>query len=266
MQWFFRATTSIGGRREQQDRLCVISSPDGGQHLVVVADGAGGHANGAMAAQTVVSFAEESADALWQSDDPEASLERFCQHAHIRVLALSENTEIACTTVVALLLRGDEAYWAHVGDSRLYFIRNRKVLIETRDHSLRQLAIDQSERTPDSDKYNKHSIPANQLYMCLGIPGDVNPDISAAATMPDDCFLLCSDGFWGQVDIDALVTALPATIDQSFCDALVKEAAIKNGKGGDNISLVLARAAKETGAIFAFYKRISACIRKLLAG
>lgn len=261
MHWLIHAGTSIGGRKEQQDRLSLLTSPEQDQHLLILADGAGGHSNGARAAQIVVDFAHDSADDLWQSTDPEQSLEHFCQHAHIRVLALSENQDIACTTLVILLLRGNEAYWAHLGDSRLYLIRDNRIIVKTRDHSLRQLAVDQAESGANAEKYREQSIPANQLYMCLGIPGDINPEIGASSLQPGDRFLMCSDGLWGHLDLDGMIESLPALFSQSFCDSLIEKARIQNGADGDNISLILAQAEAKTGAIFAFFKALSALFK-----
>jgi serine/threonine protein phosphatase PrpC len=251
VQWTFHTATSIGGRKEQQDRLYVISSPDHSQHLAVLADGAGGHVDGARAAQCVVDFAEEDAENIWQSNDPEASLRRFCEHAHVRVLALSEGGQLCCTTVVALLLRGEEAYWAHAGDSRLYLIRDRAVLAQTKDHSLRQLAIDDNSHSSDERKSENFNIPANQLYLCLGVPGDFSPETGGSLTKPGDYFVLCSDGLWGQLNMEDVFSELPVTPDQAFCDRLTGIARVQGGDNGDNISLVLAHSPEKNGAIFA---------------
>lgn len=251
MDWIFHTATSIGGRKEQQDRLRVISSPDYSQHLLVLADGAGGHVDGARAAQCVVDFAEEDAENIWQSNEPDASLRRFCEHAHVRVLALSEEGQLCCTTIVALLLREEEAYWAHAGDSRLYLIRDRAVLAQTKDHSLRQIAIDDNSHNSDERKPENLNIPANQLYLCLGVPGDFSPETGGSLTKPGDCFLLCSDGLWGQLNMAEVVAEFPVNPDQAFCDRLAGIARVRGGDNGDNISLVLAHLPEKSGAIFA---------------
>lgn len=239
MSWEICSASHIGGRKEQQDRLLTLHSDTGNEHLLVVADGAGGHANGALAAQKVIDFALEQAQALWLDEDPEAALETFCHQAHVHVLSLAKDDEMACTTLVILLLKGSEAYWAHVGDSRLYLIRHGEILLSTRDHSLLQLAQARQQEVRGGE--NALTISANQLYMCLGVPGDIDPEINACMTKPGDCFVLCSDGWWGAVDMPAFIANLGQSSDQDLASLWVDNAFKAQKVNGDNISLIVAK-------------------------
>jgi serine/threonine protein phosphatase PrpC len=120
-----------GGRPIQQDELACLYDPREDTRLLVLADGMGGDGAGELAARGVVQTARK----LWEQGDwrnqPGALfLEAFCQAAHdeLRRLGRALKHGEPHSTVVALLMRGDRANWAHVGDSRLYRFRGRRLL------------------------------------------------------------------------------------------------------------------------------------------
>lgn len=119
---FMGADRHVGGRAYQQDQVVCLSTPDLKYQLLVVADGVGGHSGGEMASKAVIDVARRLFPAhLSQFSESGGFLEQFCQTANheIRARAAQENHE-AFSTVVALLTTPERAYWAHVGDSRLY--------------------------------------------------------------------------------------------------------------------------------------------------
>jgi serine/threonine protein phosphatase PrpC len=140
---------------------------------------------------------------------------------------------------VLLYLNGPEAYWAHVGDSRLYHFRNGRLLNRTQDHSVAQLMVAQG-RFKETDAAT--SALQNQLYMRLGGNELPDPDFGASEVEADDIFMLCSDGFWSHVEPQQVVTNLKGhPIDNENARHLVDLARKRGGSAGDNISLVLAR-------------------------
>ena len=193
MIWQFGVASDIGGRKEQQDRVEIISSPGGEEHLVVVADGMGGHHGGAEAAQAVIDTSRCFFESPGHGEDPLASLEQNCLRAHSVVHELGQGASPSPgSTCVMLYLSGDEACWAHVGDSRLYHFRNGKLMNRTSDHSMVQLLVAQGEM---SEEEMANSPLQNQLYMRLGGGESPKPDLGATDAMQGDIFVLCSDGF-----------------------------------------------------------------------
>ena len=241
MTWKFGIATDIGGRAEQQDRVDVIRAADGKRSLLVVADGMGGHHGGALAAQAVIDTANNFFDS--NSSDPLAALEQLCQQVHQSVISVErEGKQSPGSTVVMLYLDGDEACWAHIGDSRLYHFRNDKVLSRTLDHSMVQLLVTQGEM---SEEEMATSPLQNQLYMRLGSEQPPEPELNAGQVQQGDLFLLCSDGFWEYVSPDEVSEALANNELDDATSQLVSLARERGGEGGDNISVAIAQFGKE---------------------
>lgn len=250
MPWQFIKADDIGGRSEQQDRCAVLQSDTQDAALAVVADGVGGHGHGSLAAQRVIDLAAQrfTTAAL---EDPEQFLEQLCLDAHRAILALEhDGTGASCSTCVFLLLREADAYWAHCGDSRLYLIRDGVPILQTSDHSMVQLQLDAGA------KREEITVSANQLYMCLGAGGGIEPVIDACKPRPGDTFLLCSDGFWGPLQIEEVARSLACNrFESPLAEGWVQQAKRTAGSNGDNISLVLARLASPPGGIAARWWR-----------
>jgi serine/threonine protein phosphatase PrpC len=128
------------------------------------------------------------------------------------------------------------AYWAHAGDSRLYVIRDGRVLASTRDHSRVQALVDQGQLSPQEAR--RH--PArNRVYSCLG--GDHPPqiDFSRKTTLSaGDVIALCTDGVWGPLDDDTLVATLGRASVREGVPRLLDEAEARGGETCDNLSLL----------------------------
>lgn len=238
MPWQFGRALNIGKRNQQQDRVGVFHNRRRTRHMLVVADGMGGIPNGDQAAQIVIDTAERA----FQKNkirSPESFLEDICFQSHEQINRLvSEPTSAPGTTCVLLYIDKRQAYWAHIGDSRLYHYRNEQLIYQTQDHSVRQLMIEQGLIEDDSDTANSVQ---NQLYKRLGGAKDPEPDIHSSRWEQGDLFLLCSDGFWQSVDshrIPAILQQQP--LDQGGPDKLVDIALNNGGQDCDNISLVLA--------------------------
>ncbi len=240
MPWITVADSDIGSREEQQDRYLVVRNDKGSSQLLVVADGAGGHTMGAMAAQAAITHVRENIAGLWLSEDPLAFLKSLIVECNQRVLALTD-TDLACSTIVMVFMRSDELFWGHVGDSRFYLIRNGEVISQTRDHSIGELQQRQSEQATQTFKASD-----NELYMCLGGLADITPELDSSAAREGDSLLLCSDGLWGQTDMLRTFSELSNTgISQEGLAKLVAKsisaAKIAKPENSDNITLIASK-------------------------
>jgi serine/threonine protein phosphatase PrpC len=246
MAWHFEVASHIGARPEQQDRAAVLTTPDGSTSLAVLADGLGGHQDGAAAAQTVLDVARRQlAEAAVH--DPQAFLTELCGRAHQAITELGrDRSSNPASTCVLLLVRDNEAYWVHVGDSRLYHFRRAELLSQTTDHSVAAFSCE--------DRDGRLAAAAagtadNQLYMCLGGQNALLPEFGAAAVDEGDWFLLCSDGLWSQVAPgEASRTFVESGGDPATAAQLAQLAARRGGSHSDNVSLVLAANYSNSGA------------------
>jgi serine/threonine protein phosphatase PrpC len=205
---------------------------------VVLADGMGGQRHGALAAQAVIDTARRGLPGLID-EDPRSALTGFCHAANeaIREIGRRHGSRPG-STCTALYLRRQEAYWVHVGDSRLYHFTGNRLLYRTDDHTLGAL-LKGSESAGGARRAARAR--DNRLYMCLGGHNQLEPDFGATAIGRDDWFMLCSDGFWTQVQgEEAARSVAAAPADTGTADSLVALAAQRGGPRGDNVSLALA--------------------------
>ena len=205
MQLETGVVSRIGDRETNQDRA-VISSRNGAT-LLVVADGMGGHADGAAAAEAAVGAFER---AFTGRGDPAKFLEGAMQEAHRAAVTLGDGMPIEVrprTTCVAAVVSGKRAWWAHVGDSRAYLVRGGATQTRTRDHSHVEMLLQAGE----IDEGDVHGHPLRNLVeRCLGgEPEPVEVELRGPVALePDDILLLCSDGFWDPLNVGIAATSL----------------------------------------------------------
>lgn len=238
MKWHIDLASEIGGRAEQQDRAHAFAVPQRPNDcLVVLADGMGGREHGGLAAQAVIDSAESALVEL-SIDNPREFLHTLCTRAHDAILAIGrQRNSSPGSTCVCLYLTHDEAYWAYVGDSRLYHFADDRLLTQTRDHTVGELLKDSPDNARTDSVVGAHE---HHLYMCLGGQGKLQPEFGATAIGNDDWFMLCSDGFYNQVDAGEVAQRSPA-VNQGRTNAadLVTIATARGGARCDNTSLVL---------------------------
>ncbi|MBL8258974.1 MAG: serine/threonine-protein phosphatase [Candidatus Competibacteraceae bacterium] len=260
--WERGAASQLGGRKEQQDRWSLFSPPRPDGLLAVLADGMGGHLDGALGAQTVADvarrFVRDAAEALYA--DPAGALDQLCRQMHD---AINAQSETARSTVVMAWLDRDRAHWLNVGDSRLYHFREGQRLMRTRDHSAVQLLMDLGEIS-ESDMANH---PAqNRLYRCLGGAEIPKPDAGQFAIQDGDLLVLCSDGVWEHVTEAELWETTLAHGPATAARALADEAVRRGGNVADNATLILLRASAGTAAPPRWLRRVSAGFASLFHG
>jgi len=231
-----------GKRANNEDRLAHCYSRDA--LLMVIADGMGGHYYGEVAAQIAVqtlaeSFQREATPAI---DDPFMFLQKSLVNAHNAIADFTETHNLRDsprTTCVACLIQSNIAYWAHVGDSRLYLIRRGKVASRTRDHSRVQALIDQGIINEAQAAVHPER---NKIYSCLG--GYQAPDIEFSRKNPleaGDVLALCTDGLWGVLPENALISGLQQENLIQAIPALMNLAEAHGGPNADNLSIVAVR-------------------------
>lgn len=237
----FQATRQ-GGRHYNQDRLAYSYSRDA--LLMVVADGMGGHFHGELAAQIAVQMLSDSfrVQARPTVPRPAEFLREGFLNAHRAINDYAKSHRLAespRTTCIACLVQDGSAYWAHSGDSRLYYFRAGRPLYRTRDHSLVQQLF-------ESGRINAAQMAThperNKIYSCLGGSNFPEVELSHEIAMRDnDVLLLCSDGLWSQLDLSEIAAILENFPLDSAVPQLMDHAELRGGEKGDNLSAVALR-------------------------
>ncbi|MCL2876883.1 MAG: protein phosphatase 2C domain-containing protein [Betaproteobacteria bacterium] len=232
----------VGDRREQQDRVAVLTHPlHPAAVLIALADGMGGQSGGAMAAEQIIHAAQQNLEAFSPAtEQPTKLLSAVVQDAHssIRLGRFSNEQNPHSTIVVFLLYRG-RAYWVHCGDSRLYHFRNTKMVMRTRDHSL---VGELQRRGKLTAEEALHHPQRNVLVSCLGSDRTPQAEMGGSdSVVAGDCFLLCSDGLWSFFSDEELADTLFSLSADKAAKHLLELARKRSQGNGDNISLAIIR-------------------------
>jgi protein phosphatase len=224
-------------RRENQD-ACAEIRADSGARLLVVADGMGGHQGGSMASRLAVEALGESFRRGGRSGA--SLLEMAVTDANERVhSAASRDASLhgMGTTVVLVLLEGglDSAWIAHVGDSRIYRLREGRFERMTQDHS----AVAELVRRGDITEAEAESHPRkNEILRSLGVEAAVEPTVAQIDLRPGDQLLLCSDGLSGVLSDEEIASVLRRTPPSQAVRTLVDSV---NARGApDNVTVMIA--------------------------
>jgi len=230
---------------------------DAANGVIVLADGMGGYNAGEVAsgmATTVIVTEMQQALAGMPPHQVEPQTQQPAAARLVREQVLKANTSIyqaaqsqpqyagMGTTLVMCLFFDNRVMVAHIGDSRLYLMREGQFKQVTRDHSLLQEQIDSGLITPEQAKHAQHK---NLVTRALGIDPSVEPEIHEYPTKPGDLYLLCSDGLCDMVedeDIGMTLQALGGNL--KLCAQQLVQMANDNG-GRDNVSVILVRVLRE---------------------
>lgn len=233
----------LGGREENQDRVSTAVAEHAA--LLVVVDGMGGHADGARAAQVTQQVITES---FWHTPqplfDPLGFLHLALGRAHEEVVRLGAQLPLEQrprATCAVCLVQQHATWWAHVGDSRIYHLRGGTLLTRSRDHSHVELLL--REGLINAEQAHTHPM-RNYVECCLG--GDpILPEMSLArrrAVEPGDVLLVCTDGLWGVMKDEEIVTEMSsAGALRGKLQALAERAVKRAGNGSDNTSAAALR-------------------------
>lgn len=245
--------TSLFGGMDDRSPTGASRVASGGRGcLLLVADGMGGAAAGAVAsrlASTTIHQAMQAPDAGEESPPGvgvPSRLRRALEVANRRVREWStrhaEYRGMGCTATAAGIV-GRALHVAHVGDSRAYLLRDGEPLRLTRDHTVFQELVDSGSMTEDEAEGSGH---AHVLLRALGSDETVQVEEVSRELRDGDLVLLCSDGLSGQVDDGELAERASARRDLAgLCQDLVE---LANRRGGpDNVTVVAARVEERAG-------------------
>jgi protein phosphatase len=245
----YAAKTDVGMKRtHNEDYFSLIED----EQLFIVADGMGGHASGEvaskMSAETMSDFyrrTREDEDATWpfKMDRSLSYIENrlVCsiKLANLRIYEMSIRDiryKGMGTTIVSTMVCGDKIYVAHVGDSRVYRIRQNEIKQLTRDHSLLE---DYKEAKPDMTEEEERNFPhKNVITRALGMRETVQVDIRGHQIKSGDVYVLCSDGLSGMITDPQIrdLTLKAKSLERAVAELV--DAANRNG-GTDNITTLL---------------------------
>lgn len=230
-----RGISDIGLVRETNEDSYISEPP----HLFVVADGMGGHVAGEIASQlastTVSHYIQENIGDI----NLEILLQQAINQANTAVYQLAQSKEEfngMGTTVTAVYVDDDIVYWGHVGDSRIYLLRNKVLSQITKDHSLVFELVQSGNITKEEAKSHPKR---NMLTRAVGTSCLIKIDTGIIRWEPEDILLMCTDGLTNMVseqDISNLIND-PQGDFNSILEKLVIQA--KNAGGFDNITTIL---------------------------
>ena len=229
----YHTVTSKGGRSVNEDSLDTFLMPE--RKGFILCDGLGGHGSGDAASQLVVKKVRESLETS-------ASLEESILYAQ-KALLLKQQQEHAenfmKTTAAVLLIQGNTARFAHVGDSRIYYFEKSRYILRSQDHSVPQMLAKHGEIR---DKDIRHHEDRNRLLRVMGTEWE-NPkyEISDKISITNrTSFLLCSDGFWELIDEKNMCRTLKKSKTPKEWLQSMTQIVLKNGSGTnmDNYSAV----------------------------
>ncbi len=255
----YAALTDIGFRRQNNQDSCAVAlcstkeEWEEGGHLFVVADGMGGHAVGELASKIATDTVPHMF-AKMHGRSPSEALKIAIEGANEAINERgSQNLDFMRmgTTCSTLVLCSQGAVIGHVGDSRVYRIRNRQIDQLTSDHSLVWEMIQARKVHP---KDAERLCPRNIITRSLGPEPTVNVDIEGPIpVLPGDIFLLCSDGLCGLLN-DAEIGMIAGTIPPNeACRLLVNLANLRGGP--DNITVIIVQTGEIPEGFDVVYER-----------
>lgn len=233
-----------GGMRWRDGDHEAISEVDPRPELLLaVADGMGGHEDGDIASAAAV----QAISRLYLrpgSRDTESDLRAFVLETHARVrerVALNGEVKMG-TTLSVVWISGNRAYWAHVGDSRLYHWRNDRITRITRDQTREEFAMRDARTIPSHPRY----LAQNFIFGSRGLGNDEQIrvdkglDTGAFTLLEGDRLLLSSDGLHGRLDDAQIADCLSNVPDPQPCAVALSERAIAH-QSDDNVTAMVLR-------------------------
>ncbi|MEK7990317.1 MAG: PP2C family serine/threonine-protein phosphatase [Thiotrichaceae bacterium] len=255
MRWTIVGVNKQGTREEQEDSFIILPKCDDNhqiknEYLLVIGDGMGGQENGKLASNELIKVAKH----IWESEQvnptllPQDLINTIINQAHNNIKKLREQFQSNMgTTCVVLYVHNMQAWWAHVGDSRLYFIRDDKVLAQTVDHSVVQMLVSMGRI---SETEMRHHADRGRLLKNLGSKGEIDAEHGQVKLRAGDSFVLCTDGFWEYIPIRPLIFALKKYSVKKIANILARKAIEKGGNDSDNTTVIIAKSdIKQTSSL-----------------
>ncbi|MBR3134561.1 MAG: Stp1/IreP family PP2C-type Ser/Thr phosphatase [Clostridia bacterium] len=237
------ATSDVGEAREINEDFFFISYPDDPVQIYIVADGMGGYNGGEIASKLAVDSAKNYILSNFDkaNKDRESLIDLIkdsSQYANMIVYEKAQSSEELKkmgTTLDVCLIYQSRAYISHIGDSRIYRLRNNFFRKITKDHSYVQQLLDEGKITKQESITHPEK---NMLMKALGVKPFIEPDTTVKGFLKGDVILMCSDGLTNMVSEDEIKNI----ILENPTDAtkmLVQKANDLGGK--DNITAIIIR-------------------------
>lgn len=238
--------TDVGCQRQNNEDCYLYWEPPDGEgfqrkgRLAVVADGMGGH-EGGQEASRIATEAIQEGYAGESSDNPQLGLLTGFRWAHEKVVQYAaQHLQFRGmgTTATAIVLRGNQLCFAHIGDSRLYRVRGQEISRLTRDHSYVGRLFENGVITAEEAEVHPQR---HILTAALGTGPEIPPDTpeQPMTLAPDDVLILCTDGLWGLVTDQEIQPVVAGNSAADACRKLIEMA--KQRGGPDNITVVILR-------------------------
>lgn len=237
----YAVLTSPGDRQENEDHIKFQIKEN--KAIFILADGLGGHGDGRIASLTVCNVAIDLWNQKLNECTPiECRLANIFDAAQEALLFLQKERGIegkAKTTLVVLMIEDENCIWGHIGDSRLYFFQNHKILERTLDHSVPQMLVNSG--VMKEKKIRGHE-DRSVLLRAMGTPWDEpRYEIGQIHKIHSgDSFLLCSDGFWELIVEKQMEKLKKKSASCQEWISMMAEIVKKNGQGKnmDNYSAI----------------------------
>ncbi len=237
----------VGGREYNQDY--VAGSVDNAASCFIVCDGLGAYALSEDASRLCATKIIEQFERVRELDPARAVKRAYCEayveNAHNHVVSHKERNpkmSQSCTTVAMAVTDGKSTVFAHIGDTRIYFFRKDRLIYQSKDHSLAQLAVEMGHIKLRDIRTHKDQ---NKLTRVLGSDYFAPPDIDIVEKpiTPGDSVLLCSDGFWEYVYEEEMEEDLASSATPAEALAkMEKRLLARVSRFNDNYSVFLAMA------------------------
>ncbi len=235
---FHTEILSRPGGRERNEDHCGLASLESGA-CWVLADGLGGHGGGEIASDIAVETVLEAFQTT-----PDYSTESLLAYMEKAAEALrvqqSQDLRLAQMRTTAVVLISDyaSARWSHIGDSRLYHLRQGSIAFQTHDHSVPQALCDAGKIAPEEIRFHPDR---NRMLRALGNNSEAKPTVeqTPVAVTAGDAFLLCSDGFWEYVTETEMEADFASCITPAQWLARMEQRLLKRvSDGHDNYSAI----------------------------
>lgn len=234
--------SKTGGRTENQDAFGFITTSYG--ELIVVCDGMGGHKGGSRASNMAVNVVLEEIQKVDKKQDALSAIKTAIEIANMMICEESRSNpqyHNMGTTLVALLITPDKAICCHVGDSRVYQLRDGKIVYRTFDHSHVFELVKAGLMTEEEARISSQS---NIITRALGLSPEVEIDIEGNLSYHfGDRFLLCTDGIWGELPEAELVDFVSQELEvKQIAEELAEKIdsiGFDNGGRHDNLTVAL---------------------------
>jgi PPM family protein phosphatase len=228
-------------RQLNEDNCSVLVGYSGVPACFVIADGMGGHQCGEVASkQAVDSVCNHLLSADWEVDDISGLLKDIITSVNdelYKFSLLDESTQGMGTTLIISVLKNGKLFIGHVGDSRVYLIRESVIQKVTWDHSFIEELVKNGSITKDEAVNHPKK---NVITRAVGYELDLQVDTYEIDVLENDDVLLCTDGLTNMLTEDEILEIITKTEDpQVACDTLIENA---NNKGGDdNVTVIIGR-------------------------